>query len=142
MSYVVSPTDDRLLEARFSWDGCISLHESVKKRLTKYLIQGIGYGMEELIKLEKQEPAVMHRDQLARLGRVAGQVEGIKKMIEEGRYCMDILIQLRAARAALKRVEGNILYAHLQHCVAQALGGKGAEEKVEELQRYFEADKS
>lgn len=84
----------------------------------------------------------MHEDQLARLGRIAGQVAGIRKMIEEGRYCMDILIQLRAARAALKRVEGNILRRHLQHCVAQALGGKSAEEKVDELQRYFEADKS
>ena len=56
---------------------------------------------------------------------------------------MDILIQLRAVRAALKRVEGNILERHLKHCVAQAIGDPAvAEQKVTELQKYFEAERS
>ena len=84
-----------------------------------------------------------HMDQLPRMKRIAGQVVGIQRMIEEGRYCMDILIQLRAVRAALKRVEGNILERHLKHCVAQAIGDPAvAEQKVTELQKYFEAERS
>ncbi len=86
---------------------------------------------------------IKHMDQLVRLRRIGGQVAGIERMIEEGRYCMDILIQLRAVRAALKRVEGNILERHLKHCVAQAIGDpEAAEQKVAELQKYFEADQS
>ena len=86
---------------------------------------------------------IKHMDQLVRLRRIGGQVAGIERMIEEGRYCMDILIQLRAVRAALKRVEGNILERHLKHCVAQAIGDPAvAEQKVTELQKYFEADQS
>ncbi len=86
--------------------------------------------------------AANHAEELVRLGRIAGQVAGVKRMIEEERYCMDILVQLKAVRAALKKVEGNILRRHMQHCVAQALGGgrSGAAQKVAELQKYFEAD--
>lgn len=79
-----------------------------------------------------------HTAQLGRLKRIAGQVRGIERMIEEGRYCIDILIQLRAVRAALKKVEGNILTLHMQHCVAQALQAPdSAREKVAELMDYF-----
>lgn len=88
-----------------------------------------------------QTQAPCHGDQLARLKRVAGQVSGIARMIEEGRYCVDILIQLRAVRAALKKVEGNILRRHMEHCVAQALGDTGAaHSKVDELLKLFEVE--
>lgn len=62
-----------------------------------------------------------YEGELPRLNRVAGQINGIKKMIEEGRYCPDILTQLRAARAALRTIEGNILEEHLGSCVADAM---------------------
>ena len=80
-----------------------------------------------------------HGENLPRLNRISGQVEGIKKMIEEGRYCMDIIIQIKAARSALKSVEKNILKKHLQHCVAAAFSSNEArEEKIDELIALFE----
>lgn len=82
-----------------------------------------------------------HGEQLGRLRRIEGQVRGIEKMIEDGRYCMDILIQLRAVRAALKKVECNILNKHMQHCVAQAFGQpEAAQAKLDELMAYFEKE--
>ena len=62
-----------------------------------------------------------HVGQLARLRKIEGQVRGIVRMIEDERYCVDILTQLRAARAALRRVEEAVLREHVEHCVAQAL---------------------
>ena len=77
-----------------------------------------------------------HESQLGRLKRVEGQVRGITRMVEERRYCVEILTQLRAARAALRRIEADILGEHTQHCVAEALAGRDrrkATEKVNEL---------
>jgi DNA-binding FrmR family transcriptional regulator len=71
-----------------------------------------------------------------RLKRIEGQVRGIARMIEEDRYCIDVLIQLRAARAALRRVEDEVLNDHVAHCVEGAIAsGDGAEQrrKVQEL---------
>jgi CsoR family transcriptional regulator, copper-sensing transcriptional repressor len=62
-----------------------------------------------------------HSDQLKRLNRVSGQLEGVRKMIADKRYCPDILTQLRAVRAAVKSVEANILEVYLGSCVADAL---------------------
>ncbi len=61
-----------------------------------------------------------HRRQLPRLRRIEGQVRGITAMIDNGRYCVDILTQLQAARAALARVEREILDDHVGACVAAA----------------------
>ena len=77
-----------------------------------------------------------HQDQLDRLRRVEGQVKGISKMVQDRRYCVDILTQLRAARAALRKVEQGVLHTHAEHCVADALrrGDKReAEKKIAEL---------
>lgn len=77
-----------------------------------------------------------HENQLKKLNRITGQVEGISRMITEGRYCPDIIAQLRAARAALRSVEANILETHLQHCVADAIttgNRKKSSEKITEL---------
>jgi DNA-binding FrmR family transcriptional regulator len=51
------------------------------------------------------------------LNRIAGQIEGIKKMVDEGRYCPEILSQLRAVRSAVKGIETEILRRHLSSCV-------------------------
>lgn len=61
-----------------------------------------------------------YTSELPRLNRIAGQVEGIKKMITDRRYCPDILIQLRAIRAAVHAVESRILESHLEACVTEA----------------------
>jgi DNA-binding FrmR family transcriptional regulator len=77
-----------------------------------------------------------HTGQLQRLRRIEGQVRGLVRMVEEERYCVDILTQLRAARAALKRVEESVLRDHVEHCVAQAIrsGDPGEQRaKVDEL---------
>ena len=80
-----------------------------------------------------------HRDNIPRLNRIAGQIEGIKKMIEDGRYCPEIISQLRAVRAAVKSVEGNILQKHLQSCVAQSFANpEERDKKIAELKALFD----
>ena len=77
-----------------------------------------------------------HKGQLQRLKRIEGQARGLVRMVEEERYCVDILTQIRAARAALKRVEESVLRDHVEHCVAEALrSGSRAKQraKVDEL---------
>ncbi|HEX3887026.1 MAG TPA: metal-sensitive transcriptional regulator [Phenylobacterium sp.] len=60
---------------------------------------------------------------LNRLNRIEGQVRGLSRMVEEDRYCIDILTQVQAARAALARVEGELLKGHLGHCIEGAILG-------------------
>ncbi len=74
------------------------------------------------------------------LNRVAGQVKGITRMVEEDRYCIDIVTQIEAARAALARIESDLLRQHLGHCVKRVMTSpnKGEQEKViEELVGVF-----
>jgi CsoR family transcriptional regulator, copper-sensing transcriptional repressor len=58
---------------------------------------------------------------LKRLGRIEGQVRGLARMVEDERYCIDIVTQIGAVRAALRRVEEEILRDHVAHCVEQAI---------------------
>jgi len=58
-----------------------------------------------------------HRAQVSRVNKIEGQVKGIKKMMEDGKYCVSILTQVKAARSALKSLELNILESPLNHCV-------------------------
>jgi DNA-binding FrmR family transcriptional regulator len=58
---------------------------------------------------------------LKRLNRVAGQVRGLAGMVEHDRYCIDIVTQIAAARAALRRVEEEVLRDHVAHCVEHAI---------------------
>ena len=72
----------------------------------------------------------------ARLSRIEGQVRGISRMVAEDRYCIDVLTQLQAVRAALHKVEEEMLKDHVQHCVAHAFetGDPGEQrEKIDEL---------
>ncbi|MFK4511773.1 metal-sensitive transcriptional regulator [Bradyrhizobium daqingense] len=71
-----------------------------------------------------------------RLGRIEGQVRGLSKMVEEDRYCIDIVTQISAVRAALRRVEEEVLKDHVAHCVEHAIasGDKADQrEKIAEL---------
>lgn len=72
---------------------------------------------------------------LARLKRIEGQVRGVHKMIEEDRYCADIVAQLAAIHEALRGVGRELMRNHLRHCAADALrtGGEQAEEMYDEL---------
>lgn len=64
----------------------------------------------------------------ARLKKIAGQVAGLQRMVEEDRYCVDILTQIAAVRSALDAVGVRLLTGHLQHCVAERLDGGSAGE--------------
>ena len=77
-----------------------------------------------------------HREQLIRLRRIEGQVRGIAKMIDNDQYCVDILTQIRAVKAAISAVETNILGKHLKHCLKAALATGDAaviDRKMQEL---------
>lgn len=74
------------------------------------------------------------RDDLApRLKRIEGQVKGIEKMVEEGRYFIDVLQQILAARAALQKAALIILESHAKSCVVSAIQENRAEQSIEEL---------
>ncbi len=71
-----------------------------------------------------------------RLSRIEGQVRGVDRMVDEDRYCIDIVTQISAVRAALRRVEEAVLRDHVSHCVEHAISsGNKAEqrEKIAEL---------
>ena len=75
----------------------------------------------------------IHTEQLQFLKKIEGQVAGIQRMIEEKRYCVDILTQIRSAIGALHRVEGEVFRKHLDGCVMQALKGKSEIEKQKKI---------
>ena len=72
--------------------------------------------------------------------RIGGQVQGVQRMVEEAAYCIDILVQIQAARSALRAVELQILKKHMDHCVSDAfVSGSPAEadQKMDELLRVM-----
>lgn len=76
-----------------------------------------------------------------RLNRIAGQVQGIARMVEQDRYCMDILNQVQAVKAALAKAEAEILRDHAAHCVHEAIQAGNAEatqQKLDELVDLFD----
>ena len=76
----------------------------------------------------------------ARLRRIAGQVAGIERMVEDDRYCVDVLLQVAAVTSALDRAGQVVLGSHVDTCVASALESGDpiqAREKVEELMQVF-----
>lgn len=75
-------------------------------------------------------------DAIPRLNRAQGQIKAVGRMIEEGRTCEDILIQLRASRAALKAIENGFVEQHLRLCLLEAAefaSGSKQEKKIEEI---------
>jgi DNA-binding FrmR family transcriptional regulator len=74
-----------------------------------------------------------HSENLIALRRIEGQIKGVQKMIEERKYCVDIVIQIQAAINALYRVAEKIFIKHIEHCVVDALKGKSEKEKMDKL---------
>lgn len=68
-----------------------------------------------------------------RLKRVEGQIRGIEKMVDENRYCVDILVQINAAQAALEKVGFSLLERHTKHCVSAAVKSGDGDEAIDEL---------
>ena len=72
---------------------------------------------------------------LKRLQRIEGQVRGLAKMVDEDRYCIDIVTQISAVRAALRRVEEEVLKDHVAHCVEHAIASG---DKVDQRRKVAE----
>lgn len=86
-----------------------------------------------------------HALQLPKLNRVEGQIVGIKKMIEERRYCPDIIQQVRATRKALTSIELTLLESHLNCCVKKAVASQikdDLEQKIQEIVKIFKSAES
>jgi len=81
-----------------------------------------------------------HQSQITRLKRVEGQVRGVQKMVEEQRYCTDILTQIKAIKAALISIEASIVEEHFNHCVHDAFSSnnkKKTQDMVEEVKKLL-----
>jgi DNA-binding FrmR family transcriptional regulator len=74
-----------------------------------------------------------HENQLEYLKKIEGQVKGVQRMIEERRYCVDILTQIHSVIGALYRVENEIFRKHTEGCVVNALKGRSEREKQEKI---------
>lgn len=86
-----------------------------------------------------REESARH-DLLLRLRRVEGQVRGVQKMVEEERYCPDVLVQMSAIHESLRAVERILMKDHLQHCATEALRSgddKQAQRTYDELTELF-----
>jgi DNA-binding FrmR family transcriptional regulator len=79
----------------------------------------------------KKNPS--HQSNISALKRIEGQVRGVQRMIEDRKYCIDILNQIHAIKGALGRVEEKILERHFQHCVTEAVRGSSEKEKKQKL---------
>jgi len=79
------------------------------------------------------EQKTTHEEQLQALKRIEGQVKGIQRMIEDKRYCVDIITQVQSIIGALYRVEDNIFKKHINGCVVNALKGKSGLEKGQKI---------
>jgi len=81
-----------------------------------------------------------HTKHLPRINRVIGQLEGIKKMVDNKRYCPDIMVQLKAVASAVKSIETQILKTHLEHCIKDVFNQNNKldqKDKINELLNLF-----
>lgn len=90
------------------------------------------------MKKKKTKQFAVHEDQLVFLKKIEGQVRGVQKMIENKRYCVDILTQLHSIVGAILRVESKILRNHLEGCVAHAMSGKSEIKKKEKIEEVID----
>jgi DNA-binding FrmR family transcriptional regulator len=92
----------------------------------------------KVVKKEHVHSHPDHKGHLKQLARVKGQVDGIEKMINDGRYCVDIINQLKAISAGIKVIESAIFDAHLKSCVREALSSNDdvdIQKKIEEINK-------
>jgi len=73
-----------------------------------------------------------------RLRRIEGQVRGLQKMVEEDRYCADVIVQIAAVQEALRGVARNLMRNHLHHCAAKAIAGRKPQEAAEMYDELLE----
>ena len=93
---------------------------------------------------KNQASGASHENQIKRLNRISGQVNGIIKMVEDERYCIDIVNQIKAIKSALATVERNIIEDHLNHCIHKALDSgnkRQASAMVEEIKDLLKSSR-
>ncbi len=90
------------------------------------------------MKKDKMKQLITHEEQLVFLKRIEGQIRGVQRMIQEKRYCVDILTQLHSVVGAVLRVEGKILRKHLEGCVTHAMKGKSEVEKQKKIEEIMD----
>ena len=78
------------------------------------------------------------RRKVNRLNRIAGQVRGVAQMVEDGRYCIDVLTQLQAVKSALAKVESEVLKDHAATCVAEAVASGDADQQRAKFNELIE----
>ncbi len=96
--------------------------------------------MPEITKTKKHTKHADHSAEINRINRLIGQLEGIQKMIQDNKYCVDILNQTKAVSSALKGLEASILERHLEHCLKKASRSENSahlDEHIEELMEIF-----
>ncbi|MFC1508081.1 metal-sensitive transcriptional regulator [Candidatus Omnitrophota bacterium] len=79
-----------------------------------------------------------HKEQLVGLKKIEGQIKGIQRMVNEKRYCVDIITQIHSIIGALYKVENNIFRKHLDGCVIRALKGSSVSEKEKKIDEIIE----
>jgi len=89
-------------------------------------------------KMKKQTHHSPNKSVLMRLTRIEGQVRGVARMVEEDRYCIDILTQIQAVKAALRKVEEHVLKDHAAHCVADAIKSGNAKDQTGKFRELVE----
>lgn len=89
-------------------------------------------GTEEQVKHKQREEAE-RKDLITRLNRIEGQVRGVKAMVEEDRYCVDISNQLMATQSILGKTNNIVLQAHVACCVREAMESGDTDEKLQEI---------
>lgn len=85
----------------------------------------------------KRQPTT-HEEQIKFLKKIEGQIRGIQRMIEEKRYCVDIIFQMRSIVGALHRVEDDIFKKHVENCVVSTLKGKSEAEKLKKINEVID----
>lgn len=91
------------------------------------------HGKGTMCRTQKEKDKIINR-----LKRIEGQVRGIQNMIDDDRYCVDILVQVSAINAAMKKVGMELLKDHTTHCVSNAIKSGNGEEAIEEVLGVFE----
>ena len=96
-------------------------------------------GSGRMVAAEKKGPQPINTAALRRLHIIEGQIRGIQKMVQEEKYCVDIINQISAARSALNNVGKLILRRHIDSCVKDALqnNGENSKEVIDELMAIF-----
>ena len=85
-----------------------------------------------------KDQTTTHLEEIIALKRIEGQIRGIQKMIQEKRYCIDILTQISSVEGAVRRVEKNILNRHLRGCVRESFSRGNKEDKHKKIEEIID----